>query len=194
MPHHKDSSAFVRNREEYARLLGFRKNGQFFDLTDVLRAHLGMSGVRGHKAIVKSAHQRHFPVHHTVFIDAELFLRQKIFFQSVVIVHSRLCPPAQMQGGRHMALRPLKDLADLLPVIHVLVFHLLHRCPGDDQPVKIASLNIRKTLVEFIQMTHRRILGLMAGHRNKCHIDLKRRVRQGTQKLQFRLFFQRHQI
>ena len=93
-----------------------------------------------------------------------------------------------------MALRPLKDLADLLPVIHVLVFHLLHRCPGDDQPVKIASLNIRKTLVEFIQMTHGSIFCLMALYCHKSDIYLQRCVGKGTQKLKLCLLFQRHQV
>ena len=57
-----------------------------------------------------------------------------------------------MQGGCHMLFGPLHNLTHFIPVIDFFIFHLFHRCTGNDQPVKILVLNFLKRLIKLVQV------------------------------------------
>src|SRR5699024_1292101 len=90
--------------------------------------------------------------------------------------------PAQIDGGSDIVLRPLHNLLEFFPVVHFLELHLLHRRPCDDHSVESAVFQRTESLIEFIQMAHGSILGLMALHSHKSNIHLKRCVGERPQK------------
>ena len=105
------------------------------------------------------------------------------------MVKPGLGSPAEMQCGGHMFFAPVHDLHQLLPVIHFLKLHLLHRRSGDDKPIIVMALNLVKGHIKFVQMAGRNILRLVAADPDKGHIHLQRSIGKGTEKLKLRILF-----
>ena len=95
---------------------------------------------------------------------------------------------------KRQRLAPLHDLADLRPVIHVLVLIIFHRRARDDHAVKTAFFDLIEGDVKFIEMAGRRVLRHMGGQHQKGDVHLDRRVGQSPQKLGLRVLLNRHQI
>ena len=55
-----------------------------------------------------------------------------------------------MKSGGNICLGPVHNMGQLIPVLNLLVLHLLHRCAGDDQSVKVLVFYIVKGLIELI--------------------------------------------
>lgn len=85
-----------------------------------------------------------------VLEDAECLLRQQVLRNAVMIVKPCLCAPADMKSGGNICLGPVHNMGQLIPVLNLLVLHLLHRCAGDDQSVKVLVFYIVKGLIELI--------------------------------------------
>ena len=85
-------------------------------------------------------------------LPAEHFFLQHPLFQPKMMVKPGLGSPAEMQCGGHIFFAPVHDLHQLLPVIHFLKLHLLHRRSGDDKPVIVMDLNLVKGYIKFVQM------------------------------------------
>ena len=83
------------------------------------------------------------------------------------MIQRRLSAPADKEGGGDMCLGPVHDFHQLRPVINLFKFHLLHRRPGNDKAVKAAPFYLTEWLVEFIDMTLGRILGLVGAYGEK---------------------------
>ncbi|MNF10427.1 hypothetical protein D3C80_2113600 [compost metagenome] len=58
------------------------------------------------------------------------------------------CAPAHIQGRVDIGLRPFKNLLHLLPIGHLLIGDGFNRRSGDDEPVKLAMLDLFPGLVE----------------------------------------------
>ena len=69
-----------------------------------------MPGMGGVKHVIKAPEQNRPLVIRMMGIDPEELLRQLLFLDAVVIVQSRLSPPADMEGGMDVGLAPLHDL------------------------------------------------------------------------------------
>ena len=192
--HNENAATAVCHGKEKSCFLRFRQHSQFLTVVNIFNRNLCMSGMRCQEHIIKSSHQRNLTIQYLMPKKAEHFLIQRSLFQSVKMIKTGLCRPAQENSRGYMFCSPVHDLCKLLPVIHLLEFHLLYRCSGNDHSIVFITFKFRKSLVKFIQMTHRSILGLMALHCHKSHIYLQRSVGKGTQKLQFCLLLQRHQI
>ncbi len=93
-----------------------------------------------------------------------------------------------------MRLRPLENFAELRPVVHLLVLHLLHRRAGDDETVEAPLLQLRKGIVEFVQMDGGSVRALVRPHAHKGDVKLQRRVREHPQELQLRILLLGHEI
>ena len=93
-----------------------------------------------------------------------------------------------------MLLCPAHDFRQFLPVVYFFKRHLFNWCSGNDHSIKFTFLYVCKCFIKFIKMTEGSILRLMALHSHKSHINLQWCVGKRTQKLQFCLLFQRHQI
>jgi len=126
--------------------------------------------------------------------NAEHFLRQVVFGNAVMIIKPRLRPPADVEGRINVGLRPLEHLTKLRPVVHLFKGHLLHRCAGNDQPVKPLTLHVVKGLIIPEQVIVVRISGNVRSHLKQLQIDLQRRIGQQPQHLRLRLHLLRHQV
>ena len=119
---------------------------------NILGSHLRMAGMRRQEKIVKPSDQRNLPIGHAMPEKAEHFFLQHPLFQPKMMVKPGLGSPAEMQCGGHIFFAPVHDLHQLLPVIHFLKLHLLHRRSGDDKPVIVMALNLVKGYIKFVQM------------------------------------------
>ena len=102
--------------------------------------------------------------------------------------------PANMEGAIYIGLCPIHDPAKLVPVVHFLKGHLLHRRAGDDHTVVFPVLYLIKGVVELVHVTFRGVLGSMTAYLQKVHIHLQWRVAQQTQQLGLRVDLGGHQI
>ena len=71
---------------------------------------------------------------------------------------------------------------------------MFYRRTGDDAAIIILILNLRERAVKCGQMILRGVLADMAGHVQKFHVHLKRRIAEQPQELTFRHNFFRHEI
>lgn len=118
-----------------------------------------------------------------MLIDAEELLGQSAFLDAVMEVQPRLSSPADMEGGVDMRTAPGHDLTQLRPVLHLVEFQVLHRCPGDDQAVEILFTDLIEGGVEGGKMVLISMLGLIAGRAQQLYLDLKRGVGELAQDL-----------
>ncbi|MNC60451.1 hypothetical protein D3C75_1103300 [compost metagenome] len=81
-----------------------------------------------------------------------------------------------MHGRGDVVFAPFKYFFQLFPVIHVLKFHLLYRCTGDNQSVQAAVTDFVKRFIEALQMLRRSIFGGMRARMQKDHIHLERGI------------------
>ena len=107
----------------------------------------------------------------------EYFLVHLHLIDPIMIIDPCLSAPAQMQRRSHMGLTPFHDLLQFFPVIYFLERDLFHRRAGNNKSIELLASDLTEFLIKLIQMTGRRILRFMSGHRNKYHIHLKRRIR-----------------
>ena len=125
---------------------------------------------------------------------AKHFFIQRFFLKTIKIIQARLGRPAEKNGRSYMLLCPAHDFRQFLPVVYFFKRHLFNWCSGNDHSIKFTFLYVCKCFIKFIKMTEGSILRLMALHSHKSHINLQWCVGKRTQKLQFCLLFQRHQI
>ena len=154
----------------------------------------GVAGMGHVKIVVHAAHQHLLPVHHPVAVDPRELLRQHILVDPMVVVQSGLGSPAQMHRREHVGLGPFEDGFHFRPVLDLFKIHFFNRGPGDDQPVEILVLQIRKGFVEFIEMGGLRVLRFPGFGLHQRDLRLDRKVGQHPQQVQLGRFLQRHQI
>ena len=126
--------------------------------------------------------------------DAEHFLRQRVFGDAEVVVQPSLRRPADMQGGEHMGLGPLHDLADLIPVIHLFIGQMLHRRPGYNHPVIMLVLDLPEGGIEGFQMAQGSILGNVGRYMHQFNIHLQGGIAEQPQNLGFGFDFLGHDV
>ena len=93
-----------------------------------------------------------------------------------MIVQTCLRSPADMERGKDIGFAPLHNLAQFVPVLHLLKSHLFHRRAGNDHSVETHILNIVKSLIKFKEMFRGGVFGNMGFHLDQFHIHLKRSV------------------
>ena len=194
MSHNKDFTSSLCHCKEQTSLFAFRQDRKVFACMDICNRNFCVSGMRRKKYIIKAPDQRDLTVQYPVLEKSEHFLIQRFFLQAIKMIKTGLRCPTEKDRGSHMLLSPIHDLSQLIPVIHFLKRHLLHRCSCDDHSIKFTFLYIGECFIKLVQMAERCILGFMALHSHKCHIHLQRCIGKRTQKLQLCFFFQRHQI
>ncbi len=176
MTEHKEAAAVRRLHDIEAHLVGHSYDLQVRNGLHVLRAHLGVAGVHGIKAVVQTAHQRAFRLDQAVLKHAGSLARQAVLRDTVVIVEASLRAPADMQGGVHVCARPVHDAAELVPVVNVFKFQQLNRGAGNNQTVKMLVLDVLERAIEGLQMAGRDMRSLVALGAQQVDLDLQRRV------------------
>ena len=175
-------------------IIGLCQDSQLLHLFYVLLANLRMPGMRHIELIIKAPEQRLILLAEMMPVHAEYLRRHIILRYAVMIVQPRLSSPADMEGGVHMALAPLHDFRNFLPVGHVLKRHLLHRRTGNDKAIVFLVAHLGKGAIELRQV----ILGGVRRHIglgiDKIHLHLQRRIAQEPQQLGFRHLLDGHQV
>ena len=93
--------------------------------------------------------------------------RQQQLAHAVVVVQPGLCAPADMKGGVDVRFTEVHDLAQLVPIVHLLKIHGLHRRAGDDHAVVAIVLYLvfvmhrERALAQHIRPLEILILNLM---------------------------------
>ena len=132
-----------------------------------------MTRMRCIKHIIKSPHQWCFPIFYTMFKHAKYLFIQLYFFNSIMIVKSRLRSPAQVHCRSHMCLCPFHNLFQFFPVVNLLKRHLFYRSACDDKAIKSLVFDFFKRHIKLVEMAGRCIFRFMAGHIHKNHIYLQ---------------------
>jgi hypothetical protein len=100
-------------------------------------------------------------------------LLQRILLDTVVVVKSCVCAPANVQRGVYVGLRPFHDLAKLVPIVYFFKGKILHGCAGDDHAVKLFVFDGGELGIKRVQMLLGSIFGAMGlgGHQANVHLQ-----------------------
>ena len=95
-----------------------------------------------------------------------------------------------------MGLRPIKDLAQLIPIGDLIEGQMLDRCAGDDQPVELLTrrCDLAEGAIELLHMRGGCVLRLVIAHPDEMQVDLQRCRPDQPGKLRLRLDFLWHQV
>ena len=144
--------------------------------------------------LVKPAQQRMIQVERLVLEHAEHLFRQRILLDAVVVIQRRLCAPADVERGIDVGFRPLEDLTQLVPVVHVFKVHLFHRRACDDHAVVFLVLDLVKRLIKMQHVLGGRVFAFVRSRLQQLNIHLQGRITQQAQQLRFGLDLGRHQV
>ena len=194
MPGDENLTAAVVGDGVDAGFLTFGKNLQPRGGQHLLPADGGVPGVGYQEGVVKAAEQDGIPVYHPVAEHTEELLWQRVFLQSIVVVQRRLGRPADVKGAVHMGLAPVKDGAQLVPVLHLLKVQLFHRRAGDDHAVEVPVLHLVKGFVEGQHVLLGGVARHMALHLEQLQLHLQGCVAQQPCQLGFGDDFGGHQV
>ena len=104
--------------------------------------------------------------------NAGHFLGEQVLRDTVMIIQSGLCAPADVQRGVNVRFGPVHDLGQLRPVFHFFERHGFNRCTGDDEAVVFLVADVVKRFVERKQMILRRVFGVVCFGLDQIDLDL----------------------
>ena len=125
-------SAAFGHAGKHARLGGACQDADLGHLFNVLAVAGGVARMGRHKLIVEATEKDGALVIHLVGIDAGILKAQRILLDTVMVVQTCLSAPADVEGAGHVGLAPLHNFAELVPILDILKFHLLHVLRGTD--------------------------------------------------------------
>jgi len=134
----------------------------------------GMAGVRHVVHLVKAVGEEVVLVAELLLEDSKELGTQRALGNPVQVPQGAERAPAQVHGGEDVRLAPVHDLAELVPVVHVLKGHVLHGGAGDDEAVVILVLEGLEGVVELHQVVGRDVRGLVAGDAHEVAAHLQR--------------------
>ena len=152
MSHNKDFTSSLCHCKEQTSLFAFRQDCKVFACMDICNGNFCVSGMRRKKYIIKAPDQRILRFSTLCWKSPNIFLSRRFFLQAIKMIETGLRCPAEKDCGSHMLLSPIHDLSQLIPVIHFLKRHLLHRCSCDDHSIKFTFLYIGERFIKLVQM------------------------------------------
>ena len=126
--------------------------------------------------------------------DAEELGRQVLLGDTIEVVEACERAPAQVHSREDVLLGPFDDLAELLPVVHVLEGHLLHGRPGDDEAVVVLVAEAVEGVVELHQVVLRDVRGRVGRDAHEVAAHLQRRLGDEAQELRLGLDLGGHEV
>lgn len=129
-----------------------------------------------------------------VFEDTKEFFRKGILRDLIMIVEGGLRAPADVQGGVDVRLAPLHNVAELIPVVHLMEIQIFHGSSGDDHAVKILRAHLGEGRIKGVQMAAVGVMTHITGGSQQLDLNLERCVGELTQELRFGHNFCRHQV
>ena len=137
-----------------------------------------MTAVGSVEHLIKAAYKRVCRAGDPVLEHAEHLFRQQLLAHAIMVVQPCLCAPADMEGGVDVRFAEVHDLAQFVPVVHLLKIHGLHRRAGDDHTIVTVVLYLVKGLVKGLKVGSRHMGGRVAGGLQQGHVHLQRGVGQ----------------
>ena len=111
-----------------------------------------------------------------------------------VVIQPGQRTPAQMNGGIYVFAAVIHDLAQLVPVVHILIVQVLNGGTGDDHTVKALIAHRIKGFIKRLHVLLRGVGGIMGLGLQKGQLHLQGAVGQHAGDLCFGGDFRRHQI
>ena len=90
--------------------------------------------------------------------------------------------------------RPVENLRNFIPVVHLFVFQMFHRRPCDNHAIELFILHQLKVPVKGFHVLNGRILGSVPLHLHESDFNLQRRIGKQANQVCFSRNLQRHQI
>ena len=90
--------------------------------------------------------------------------------------------------------RPVENLRNFIPVVHLFVFQMFHRRPCDNHSIKLFILHQLKVPVKGFHVFNGGILVCVAFHLHESDFNLQRRIGKQANQVCFSRDFQRHQV
>src|SRR3989338_5246563 len=150
--------------------------------------------MRSPEDVIESARQRAIPIEKKMLIDPELLFGKRMLRDIVMMEKPCLSRPAKMQGGAHIVFRPIHHFLELIPVVHLIKFHLLDRSARDDEPVVFVMAYPAEGGVESAKMLLGGVPALVRLRVKKIDFELDGAVGEPPQKMKLGLFLLRHQV
>ncbi|MPL90534.1 hypothetical protein SDC9_36586 [bioreactor metagenome] len=163
---------------------------------DLVLMHLGPAA-DGHQHVIRETTQIGRGRREVAVAEAaEGLVGKGVLLDAMEMIGHRHAAPAHAEGREDMALRPVEDPADLVPVGHVLKRDLLDRGAGDDQAVEFLAgrLDLLERAIEGLHVLGRGVLRLMRGDPDQLKVDLQRRRADQPGELVLGLDLLRHQV
>ncbi|MPN25067.1 hypothetical protein SDC9_172474 [bioreactor metagenome] len=101
-----------------ACFFGLRQNGQLGMPGDLFSVDRCMAAVRSEELIVESAEKRERFIVNGMLEHTENLLIQRMFLDTVKMIHRRLSCPADVVSGSYVRTGPIEDSGQLLPIAH----------------------------------------------------------------------------
>ena len=125
---------------------------------------------------------------------AEHFFWQVYLAHAEVVIQPGQRTPAQMNGGIYVFAAVIHDLAQLVPVVHILIVQVLNGGTGDDHTVKALIAHRIKGFIKRLHVLLRGVGGIMGLGLQKGQLHLQGAVGQKACQLGFRYNFGGHQV
>ena len=190
-----EKAAVVRAlHPEHPRLVGQGQDFQLRLFQQLFHGDFGVAGVGGPEVVVKPPEQGGAPADDGVLVYAGQLAGKGALIDAVVAVKPRLGAPADVEGGVDVGAGPVHNLAQLVPIVHLLKLQVLHRRAGDNHAVELLVPHLVKGGVEGLQMGDVGVLGGVAPGLEQLDVDLEGGVGQLAQQLGLGDDFGGHQV
>ena len=156
-----------------ADLVGAQQRDKPRRRVDLVLPHLGPAADRDQQVVGKAAQVGRGGGKVLVPETAEGLFGQHMLGHPVEMVDHRHPAPAHAEGGMDVGLRPVEDLAQLVPVGDGLEIQMLDRRAGDDQPVELLARHLAERAVERRHVLGGGVAGLVPGHPDQLEVDLQ---------------------
>ena len=157
MPGGKDPVVIDRLDDIDSRFRGLCNDLQVRRLFYVLSPDFRVPGLRNIELIVEAPEQADILLVNMVGENPEYLLLKRVFRNSVVVIQTGLRSPTDEESGIDVGVSPVHNHGQFIPIVNLFKLHLFHRSPGDDQSVKLLSLDVVKSVVKFDQVFFRSI-------------------------------------
>src|SRR5215211_6995482 len=97
-----------------------------------------------------------------------------MFGHAVEMVEARLRTPTDIHRGMNVALGPVEDSPELVPICDALEFEQFHGRAGDDEAIELLAPYTLPIAIEGQHVLGGRVLRRVRGDLHEGHLDLKR--------------------
>ena len=127
-----------------------------------------------------------------MLVHTEKLLGKLILLNTVMVIKARLCAPAYMQCRGNIALGPLHNATQLVPILDISKLKKLNGGTGNNKSVVFVLLNMVKRIVKRLHMACGCVFGYVACRMEERNLNLQRRITEKSEKLRLSNNFRRH--